>query len=92
MTLLTADAVAELLAVDRSTVYRWVDAQGLPAYRIGGVVRFREDEVMEWLSGQSVGSRAPRTPRTPAPASRANRLHAAVMRQVPESGTNRRTA
>jgi excisionase family DNA binding protein len=48
--LLTARAVADLLGVSAETVLRWTRRGELPAIRLpGGAVRFREDDLDEWL-------------------------------------------
>lgn len=48
MRLLTADQVAEMLAVSRSTVWRWAGENQLPTVRLGAaqrLVRFRAQDV-----------------------------------------------
>ena len=64
--LLTAEEVAELLSVDRSTVYDWARAGTIPSYRMGRVVRFDPEQLEHWLGGHLVGTPARQTPRTPA--------------------------
>jgi excisionase family DNA binding protein len=49
--LLTARAVADLLDVTPATILRWTRAGELPAVRLpSGQVRYREDELNDWLS------------------------------------------
>jgi excisionase family DNA binding protein len=43
--LLTAEEVADLLRVNRSSVYRWVERGLLPAIKVGRTVRFNPDVV-----------------------------------------------
>ena len=43
------DQVAEHLGVARDTVYRWIDAKGLPAHRVGRLWKFRLSEIDEWV-------------------------------------------
>lgn len=43
--LLTAEEVAELLRVNRSSVYRWVEQGLLSAIKVGRTVRFNPDTV-----------------------------------------------
>ena len=42
--------VAVNLHVARDTVYRWVDTKGLPAHRVGWLLRFRLSRVDEWVN------------------------------------------
>ena len=42
--------VAAHLQVARDTVYRWVDTKGLPAHRVGRLLRFRLSEVGAWAT------------------------------------------
>jgi excisionase family DNA binding protein len=44
--LLTEGEVADLFAVTRRTVRRWANAGELTAIRIGGITRYRQDEVL----------------------------------------------
>lgn len=83
--LLTADEVAELLSVGRSTVHDWARAGALPAYRVGRVVRFDPDLLERWLDGHLVGNAPGQTGRRGASADRVNRLRAAVRARVPGS-------
>ncbi|MFB3880969.1 MAG: helix-turn-helix domain-containing protein [Armatimonadota bacterium] len=43
------DQVAEHLGVARDTVYRWIEAKGLPAHRVGRLWKFRLSEVDRWI-------------------------------------------
>jgi excisionase family DNA binding protein len=48
--LLTARVVAEMLDVSTETVLRWARRGELPGIRLpGGAIRFREDEIEDWL-------------------------------------------
>ena len=45
-------AIAEIAAhlqVAKNSIYRWVDAKGFPARRVGRLLRFRLSEVDEWV-------------------------------------------
>lgn len=46
--LLTAKEVAEILGVAQSTVYK-LKKEGLPYLKIGGSVKFDEDDLAEWI-------------------------------------------
>lgn len=53
--MLSAQEVAERLNVSVATVYRLKDRrEGLTAYRIGGVIRFRTEEVDAYVARQAV--------------------------------------
>lgn len=47
--MLTLIELAEYLGVSRWTVYRWISSNKIPVYKIGGVNRFKLDEIDEWL-------------------------------------------
>lgn len=44
-----ADRVAAHLGVTKDSVYRWVEAGGLPAHRVGRLLRFRISEIDRWV-------------------------------------------
>ena len=47
--------VAELLRIDRKTIYEAVRRDEIPgAIRVGRVLRFRRDAVLSWLSQERV--------------------------------------
>ena len=45
----TPDELAEYLAISKATVYRLVNKRQLPFRKIGGVLRFRIDEIEKYL-------------------------------------------
>ena len=47
--LLSAKQLASLLKVSLPCVYRWAEKGILPSYKLEGVVRFRCDDVFDWL-------------------------------------------
>jgi excisionase family DNA binding protein len=50
---LTVDEVAELLRVNRKTVYAAIQRREFPgARRIGATIRVSRDAVLTWLAGQ----------------------------------------
>lgn len=59
------EEVAAHLGIAKETVYRWVEARGLPAHRVGRLLRFRLSEVDAWVAGRSGNGAA--TPPQPAP-------------------------
>jgi excisionase family DNA binding protein len=56
--LLTARELAELLGFQAGTIVDWAEAGKLPAFKVGGRLRFRESEVLDWLESQRVGGEA----------------------------------
>ena len=53
--LLKARELAELLGFSPATVVDWAERGELPAFKIGGRLRFRESEVAEWLEQRRQG-------------------------------------
>lgn len=45
----SVDKVAKRLGVAKDTVYRWIEAKGLPAHRIGRLWKFKFADVDEWV-------------------------------------------
>lgn len=52
---LTIEDVSEMLKVARSTVYKFKD-MGMPFIKIGKTIRFKDDEVMEWVESHSTST------------------------------------
>jgi excisionase family DNA binding protein len=53
--------IAAQLSVRPSTVYKWVHEGRIPYYKLGKTVRFKEDEVWDWVGkhkAKRVGSAA----------------------------------
>ena len=51
MALLTIHDVAQWLAVKPTTIYSWVAQRKMPALRLGGLIRFRREDIETWLAG-----------------------------------------
>lgn len=61
--MIDAKEVAELLGVNPNTVYHMKDKPGgLPAYRVGRLVRFKLSEVEEYIERQAVKPAEPDRP------------------------------
>jgi len=65
--LLTAEQIARILNVQRSTVYDWVQMDYIPHIRLGTgkkrpLVRFSASKVEEWLKEKEVEGRSKRVP------------------------------
>jgi PTS system nitrogen regulatory IIA component len=46
--------VAELLSVSEKTVYRWVQHNSLPGYRVNNQYRFNRAELLEWATANKI--------------------------------------
>jgi len=53
--LLTVNEVAEWLKVSASTVYDWAARSRIPCVRLGGRLRFLEDDVLRWIEARKEG-------------------------------------
>mgnify|MGYP006367868939 CR=1 FL=1 len=53
-TLIDIDAVAELIGstTGRRQVYSLVASRLIPHYKVGGLLRFDRDEILEWIEAQ----------------------------------------
>jgi len=52
------EEVAAHLRVAKQSVYRWVEAKGFPAHRVGRLLRFRLSEVDEWVRTSGADDKA----------------------------------
>jgi PTS system nitrogen regulatory IIA component len=59
--LLTARELAELLGFAAGTIVDWAERGKVPAFKVGGRLRFRESEVETWLEAQRLGEGNPQT-------------------------------
>lgn len=46
---LSVDEIMAHLGVARDTIYRWIEAKGLPAHRLGKLWKFKASEVDAWI-------------------------------------------
>ena len=51
-----ADQVAAHLGVQKPSIYRWVDKDGLPAHRVGRLLRFKLSEIDAWVRSRDSAS------------------------------------
>ena len=49
MKLITVKELSESTSIKKSTLYLWVSARKIPHYKIGQIIRFKLEEVEEWL-------------------------------------------
>jgi len=49
--LITTEELAQMLSVSERTIYRWrAEGKIPPALKIGGVLRWSRDAIVEWLA------------------------------------------
>ena len=63
--LLTAAELGEMLSFAAGTIVDRAERGTIPAFKLGGRLRFREGEVLDWLEDQPHPCRAARTRRAP---------------------------
>lgn len=51
---LTVRDVAGLLNVSEKTIYRWIKAGTIPAYRVNEQYRFQRSELLEWVQSRKI--------------------------------------
>jgi excisionase family DNA binding protein len=52
---LTAKEVAEMLGLDRDTIYMWARCGRIPAIKLRHRIRFRLSDILQWEKQQTVG-------------------------------------
>jgi excisionase family DNA binding protein len=57
--LYTAAEIGEALGFSAGTIVDWSERGELPAFKLGGRLRFRESEVLDWLEERRQGTQAP---------------------------------
>jgi excisionase family DNA binding protein len=61
-TYLTVEEVAEILKVNKQSVFNWIDREGLPAVRVGtgrGRLRIRPSDLDRWVERGRIGGGDP---------------------------------
>jgi len=48
--------VAAHLGVNKDSVYRWIEKNGLPAHRVGRLFRFKLSEIDAWVKAGEAGN------------------------------------
>jgi hypothetical protein len=56
---LSVNDVAAYLGIKRGTVYKWVEGLGLPARKVGRLLKFRRPEIDAWVERRAVGAGKP---------------------------------
>ncbi len=52
--LLSIKEVTEILGISRATIYRMIDAGEIKAYKIGKGVRFKQEEIEEYVDSKQI--------------------------------------
>ena len=47
---LNAQEVADLLGVNKETIYRLVRIDAIPFFRVGSALRFTEESILNWIA------------------------------------------
>ncbi len=48
--LITPDDLADILQISRPTVYRLIEKRAIPFYKVGGSVRFCQQDIQDYLN------------------------------------------
>ena len=54
----SVEEIAAYLGVKKDTVYKWVRLKGMPAHKVGRLVKLRREEVDDWVKSGQAASRA----------------------------------
>jgi len=89
--LLDIHAVSQLLNIKPCTLYAWAARGRIPCRKIHGLVRFRREEIHEWLESFRAQPKAKESPRVRASAFDINRVIARAKRDAynPRHGETR---
>jgi len=49
MRLLNVKQVAEILNAKPSTIYQWAESGLVPCFKLNGLLRFSEDDIIAWI-------------------------------------------
>lgn len=80
--LLTVDELADQLHIKPATLYAWAAQGRIPCLKIHGLVRFRKDEIDQWLEGFRGPVRSENAPRVRPKAFDLDRVIARVKRDA----------
>jgi excisionase family DNA binding protein len=51
---LSIDEVSSILNIKKPTLYQWVESRQIPHYKMGKLIRFKRDEVIQWMDEHKV--------------------------------------
>jgi len=54
LSLLTPEEISKILNVKLSTIYKWTHMGTIPFIKIGKLIRFKEEDIMEWVEKKKV--------------------------------------
>lgn len=54
LSLLTPEEISKILNVKLSTIYKWTHMGTIPFIKIGKLIRFREEDIKEWVEKKEV--------------------------------------
>lgn len=54
LSLLTPEEISKILNVKLSTIYKWTHMGTIPFIKIGKLIRFREEDIKEWVEKKKV--------------------------------------
>lgn len=49
MKILTVKQVSEILQAKQSTIYAWAEQSLIPSFKLNGLLRFEETEILQWI-------------------------------------------
>lgn len=49
MKLMTVQELSEMLRVKVKTLYQWAELRQIPCIKINGVLRFDQDDIIQWI-------------------------------------------
>jgi excisionase family DNA binding protein len=84
--LVTARELADLLGFSASTVVDWAEAGKVPAFKVGGRLRFRQSEVFDWLERQRVNGPGTAEEVAPVPYQSPDPARSLAVAPVPNPG------
>jgi excisionase family DNA binding protein len=52
--LLTPEDICEMFGIRPSTLYAWTSRGRIPYLKVNGILRFREEEIEQWLKSKEI--------------------------------------
>lgn len=51
---MTVPEAAKFIGVHEQTIYLWCRKRKIPHFKIGGALRFRENDLSKWIEGRKI--------------------------------------